>query len=198
MRAMQKVGIFGGGFDPVHRGHISVAKEAISLLNLDKVIFVPLYQSPFEVRTYEDEYYRYNLAVKALLKFKKLEVSDIEITRASNRYVMETVEFCSIYEDDLYVIVGYDEFLELGKWKDFETLLKLVTLVVFKRDVSGIRDLPRYYTKWRSKTIIVDNDLIDISSSEIRHKVKAGESISKLVPRRIEKSVKEAYSQEGR
>ncbi|ACF07110.1 Phosphopantetheine adenylyltransferase (Pantetheine-phosphate adenylyltransferase) (PPAT)(Dephospho-CoA pyrophosphorylase) [Metamycoplasma arthritidis] len=129
-----KIGIFGGSFNPIHKGHILVAKEAIELLNLDCLYFVPAYQNPFRKK---DEYvsgeHRINM-IKMVLE-NKMQVCDFEIKRQYKSYTIDTINyFLSKFKDaELYLIVGSDNVNKLNKWKDIDDIAKKAKIVIFNR-----------------------------------------------------------------
>ncbi|QKT05424.1 nicotinate-nucleotide adenylyltransferase [Mycoplasma sp. OR1901] len=158
-----KIGIYGGSFDPIHKGHIQIAKDAIKELNLDKLLIVPTYQSPFKnksgVKT-EDKINMINLVLE-----DKMELCLFEAKRNNISYTIDTVKYLkNKYKDDeLYLIIGSDNLPKLNKWKDIDTIAQLTTIVAARRDKNINKlNLKRY------KGILLNNKLYDYSSSDFK------------------------------
>jgi nicotinate-nucleotide adenylyltransferase len=111
-----KIAIYGGSFNPIHRGHIKVAKTAINDLKLNKLYFVPAYKNPFKhKKKYVDSHHRVNMV--NLVKENKMEVSLFEINKKGFSYTIETIKyFKNKYPNDkLYLIIGSDNINKLNK-----------------------------------------------------------------------------------
>lgn len=129
-----KIAIFGGAFNPIHKGHLGIAKEAISELNLDKLFFVPVFVGPFKRDvSLESSQHRLNM-IKLILE-EKMEVSTFEIDRKGVSYTIDTIKFFKnkYPKDELFLIIGSDNIKKLSKWKDIEEISKLAKIVAFKR-----------------------------------------------------------------
>ncbi|RMA78499.1 nicotinate-nucleotide adenylyltransferase [Metamycoplasma subdolum] len=129
-----KIGLFGGSFNPIHKGHILLAKEAIEKLNLDKLIFIPANQNPFK----KDENYidgKHKLEMIKIVLEDKMEVSDFEVKRKHVSYTIDTVNhFKTKYpHDELFFLVGSDNVNKLNKWKDIQSISEKVQLVILER-----------------------------------------------------------------
>ncbi|CAM9146282.1 nicotinate-nucleotide adenylyltransferase [Mycoplasma marinum] len=130
-----KIGIFGGSFNPVHKGHINVAKHAMSELNLDKLFFVPAYQSPFKSKVkYLDSKDR--VAMLNLVKPENTEVSLFEINRKGTSYTIDTIKYFrkNFPNAELFLLIGTDNLYKLHKWKDVETIAQEAQICIFRRD----------------------------------------------------------------
>ncbi len=159
-----KIAIFGGSFNPVHKGHISVANYAIESLGLDKLIFVPAFKSPFKSKIkYVDGQSRIDML--NLVKPEKAEVSAFEVNRKSTSYTIDTVKYFKqkYPNDELFFLLGSDNVYKLNKWKQINDIVKDVKLVIFKRagDFSKI-NIKRY------DALLMDNPLYDFASSWFR------------------------------
>jgi nicotinate-nucleotide adenylyltransferase len=177
-----KLGILGGTFNPVHFGHLKLAQESIGQLNLDEVIFVPTYTSPFASN---DEsvtaQHRFKMLKLAIAPYDKFEISTYEIDKKGISYTIDTLKhFKSKLNDNeqLYFIAGSDVLADLDKWKDVNEIFALCTFVVAKRpgfhvsnDVSHIK--------------FINIEARDISSSQVRDMLKKGEDIDGIVPDRV-------------
>ena len=166
-----KIGLYGGAFDPVHIGHTAVAKAA-KAFGLDEVIFIPTGNMPHKkgcVASNEDRLRMLSLAAQS----EGFIISDYEINRGEISYSADTIEYMkSVYKnDDIYFIVGDDSYGYIDKWKDPERIFKNSTLLVYPRD--GILVYP--------PAIKLNCEKVQVSSSEIREKIKRGENVSKLL-----------------
>lgn len=169
-----KIGILGGSFNPIHKGHLNLGQSAVKVLNLDKVIFIPANLSPFkdnkEMIPAED---RFKMCEIAISKYEKFEISDIEINKNEKNYTIDTIkELIMRYpEDELYLLVGSDEFLLIDKWKDYKEIFKLVkvcTLARTQSDIERINNKKKELERENLDSIILDSEIVDISATEIR------------------------------
>lgn len=158
-----KIGIFGGSFDPVHKGHLEIAKYAINELNLDKLIFVPAYSSPFKTtkKTASGEY-RIKMIQLATDGEDKIEVSDFEVKRGGVSYTIDTLKyFKNKYKNDqLLLLIGSDNLMSLNKWKNIDEICKLAKIVVFKRS----NNFNKIYAK-KYNALILNNPIRPESST---------------------------------
>lgn len=130
-----KICLFGGSFNPIHKGHIKIANEAIKQLNLDELIFIPCQKNPFK----KDVNYVNGEDRKKMIEMvleNKMTISDFEIKRQGISYTIDTVKyFKNKYpNDELYLLIGSDNLTKLPKWKDIDEISKLIQIVVFKRE----------------------------------------------------------------
>jgi nicotinate-nucleotide adenylyltransferase len=177
---MERIGIFGGSFNPVHLGHLLVAQAAIEEMELTRLFFVPASQSPFKPESKpasgEDRlrWLRLSLAGCAWA-----EVDDQEIRRGGVSYTIDTLKDYSrrFAGADLFYLIGADQVAQLSKWKDADDLARLATFVVIPRPGQAQAPLPHPFSgQWLAGLPLA------VSSSEIRARIRAGRSISHLVP----------------
>jgi len=158
------IGIFGGSFNPIHKGHLAIAKEAIKELNLDKLFFVPNFKSPFKTSIkYADPEHR--VAMIDLVKPNKSEVSKFEINRKGISYTFETVDYFKqkFPNDNLYLIIGSDNLYKLHKWKNINDIVSKVKIAVFRRE----GDFSKINVK-KYDAILFKNDLYKYSSTDFK------------------------------
>lgn len=192
-----KIGILGGTFNPIHNGHINIAKEALVKLDLDKVLFIPSGNPPHKkILNTKNKDYRYEMVKIAISNQKGFEISDIEYANQGYSYSIDTVSILKkIYNHSkLYFITGEDSIFDVPNWKKGEFLLKEIDFIVAKRkqntdDLEFKNKLDHMEKKYGCNIIILENDKIDISSSEIRNMVKNGMSITGLVDPKVEKYI---------
>ena len=129
-----KICISGGTFDPIHNGHIEIAKIALSQFNLDKVIFMPTGNS-YMKSDVTPSIHRYNMLKLAIEGIDKFEISDLEIKRAGYTYTKDTVAYFkeNYPDDELYFLIGTDTLFMLEKWYMPEYLFKNLIFIVAKR-----------------------------------------------------------------
>lgn len=187
----KKIVLFGGSFDPIHNGHTIVARHAIKRIGASELVFVPAHRSPhkrlFPVANASERLRMIEIVVAGE---KKMCVSDCEIHRDPPSYTIDTVRFfCGRYGKDaeLYWLVGGDMLEDLPRWHRIEELLDECTICLMLRPGFEAPQLDRFMNVFgreqveKLKRNIILNPLVDISSTEIRRKVAAGEDISQMV-----------------
>jgi nicotinate-nucleotide adenylyltransferase len=172
-----KIGLFGGTFDPVHNGHLILAREAVEQLQLDRLIFIPNTLSPHkQACTSAPASLRMEMVRQAIAGEVKFEADDLEIRRTGPSYAVDTVEEMLRRHPDaqLFYLIGEDNVAELHTWRRSEELQRLVLFVVLSRRVHEVVHL----------FPVVERD-IEISATEIRKRVAKGSSIRYLVPESV-------------
>jgi nicotinate-nucleotide adenylyltransferase len=185
MYKVRRIGILGGTFNPIHAGHLVLAEQTRQRLRLEKVIFVPTYFPPHkELNALAPAQERYHMVAKALKTNPFFEVSSLELARGGVSYTIETVKkFRSIYpRASLYFIIGSDSLEELSTWKNIEKLNKICKFVVVRRPGYAPR---RLFPNMQVMDIKVKN----ISSTDIRRRIRTGKSIRNLVPEEVRKYI---------
>ena len=185
-----RIGIFGGSFNPVHQGHIRLAQEALSQLNLDKVYFVPSYQNP--VKEKEDllpNAGRVKILRSALHRYPDFLISLCELRRKGPSFTIDTLKYFKKKlgkSTDLYFLSGADVLTGIERWKSVDELFKLCRFVVMTR--------PGYKFKKTQRPFLRLSFLaLDVSSSEVRQRLRRGQSIRGLVPLGTGTLIKSAY-----
>ena len=167
--------IFGGNFNPVHTGHLILAADALRILSLDKVLFIPAWKSPFKENIptipFND---RYNMLRLATSNKKCFEVSDIEGKRKGISYTYQTLKELFKKERDLCILIGEDQAKDFKEWHKWEEILKMADVFVFKRS--------KEKHKYPKGLKTLNSRIIEISSTEIRNKIKNGQPVDFLVP----------------
>ena len=165
-----KICISGGTFDPIHNGHIEIAKIALSQFDLDKVIFMPTGNS-YMKSDVTPSIHRYNMLKLAIEGIEKFEISDLEIKRAGYTYTKDTVAYFkeNYPNDELYFLIGTDTLFMLEKWYKPEYLFNNLIFIVAKRvDADSVAKANELKEKYNADIRFMHNDVIDISSTEIR------------------------------
>lgn len=175
------IGIFGGSFDPVHKGHKRLAMFMCERLSLRKMLIIPAAVSPFKTSSGADSLQRMNMC---LLQFPEeiFTVSDIEIKRGGKSYTVDTINSIKeLYPDEaLYLIIGSDQLLYFNKWYKFQEIMeKAVICAVSREDAVAKEQLEAFADsslRQYGRVLIFDFDPFEVSSTEIRKMIKEGKS----------------------
>lgn len=175
-----KFGIFGGSFDPVHLGHLLVAQAAIEELGLDKLFFVPAAQSPFKTENQiAPAQVRLQLLRLALSGKSNCEIDEQEIRRGGISYSIETLrDYAKRFPNvELFYLIGADNISKLNEWREAGELAKLAEFVAIQRPGEIAAKFPKPF-----RGRILKGFPTEISSSQIRARIKAGLPVENLVP----------------
>jgi nicotinate-nucleotide adenylyltransferase len=174
-----RIGIFGGSFNPVHSGHLKLAAFARSELNLDRLVFVPSRQSPIKPKAdLLPAWLRVRLLRQAIAKRPGLSVSLCEMKRATPSYTVHTLRYFRKKFGPaavLYFIAGADTLTDFSRWKSPAEVLKLCRFVVASRPGFSFKK-----TRW--PFIWMPWQMIAVSSTVIRKRLRRGASVEGLVP----------------
>ena len=206
-----RIGLLGGTFDPIHRGHLRAASEVIKRFSLDRIYLIPAALPPHKttgmVTKAADRLAMIHLAISDL---PGLTVSDVELNRPGPSYTIDTIRHFKLTLAKgarIYLIMGLDAFLEIHTWKSHQDLLEEIAFIVMARPDKEISD-PRqgwkvleayikstlsadnqfdaehacYLLEGKQPIYICDIEALDISSTKIREKVKRKQSIEDSVP----------------
>ena len=188
---MKKYGIFGGSFNPIHYGHLMICEYIKEEMGLDKVIFIPTGNPPhkdLEVSA-EDRYEMVRLAISPNPDF---EISDIETTRVKKSYTVDTIrELKKIYkEEKLYFLIGLDSLFQLKTWMKIGDLSQEIEFVVAlrpgyldKEEVNKEIDFLR--ENFGTKINLIKTPLYEISSTDLRDRIREGKSLRYLIPKKV-------------
>jgi len=186
----ERIGIFGGSFDPVHLGHLILAQMACEELDLRRVYFVPTAVPPHKI---DRELTPFELRVK-MLQLAIEGNEDFEISLIENRetpsYTYETIlQFrkAGYSKEELHLLVGSDSLSDMGKWREPEKIFANATIVSMMRP--GYENIPSLPAG--SAIVVLERGSNSISSTDIRELVKSGRSIRYLVPEAVENFIKE-------
>ncbi|RKZ27004.1 nicotinate (nicotinamide) nucleotide adenylyltransferase [bacterium] len=187
----QKIALFGGTFDPVHLGHVSVAAEAAEQIGADKVIFIPAKRSPLKgFFPKSADKHRLAMIALAIAENDKFEVSDFELNKPAPSYTLETVRmFQSDYGSgcSIYWLVGADGVNDLQHWYAVEQLIDTCNLCTMWRAGCEAPDYSKFEKLWGRRRVeklhrnIIQTPLVEVSSTEIRRRLAAGADVSDLL-----------------
>lgn len=190
---MKRLGIFGGTFNPVHAAHLVAAEEVKEQMHLDKVLFIPSVNPPLkEGDDLIDFNHRMEMVKRAIKGNDTFELSDIEAetTNGSKSYTIDTLmALRGRYKDEavkLYLIIGMDQLIDLHKWKDPGKLFMLSEVVAINRPGYLVQQIENEYSR---QVVYVPVPSLEISSSDIRFRIKENRSIKYLVPDEVEKYI---------
>jgi nicotinate-nucleotide adenylyltransferase len=206
-----KLGILGGTFNPIHYGHLAAAEEISNRLGFERVLFVPSFIPPHkQEEDVPSVIHRMEMVRLAIAGNPLFEPSDIEIRRGGMSYTIDTIETLrqTEREAELYFITGLDSFLDIQTWDRWERLMTLCSFVVLSRPGYRFQELSRIdFMKCaeeefvaldqgsRAQTVVHSGEyavflemipLYDISSTDIRKRIKEGRSIKYLLPDAVE------------
>ena len=192
----RRIGILGGTFDPPHVGHLWLAALAAEAVDLDRVLFMPASQPPHKPRRgmtkATDRLLMTRLAIEGDPQF---ELTAIELERPGPSYTVDSIAVLEQqYGDDarLFLIMAADSLAQVDTWRDPHRLLERTEWVVGPRPGTPIPDaaaLRERFGRDASRIHVLAGPSLDVSSSEIRRRVAAGETIRYLVPRRVEELI---------
>ena len=178
---MLKTGIFGGSFNPIHNGHIALAKAALEQCGLDEVWLMVSPQNPLKMQTdlLADDL-RYEMAQKALEGVEGVVASDYEFGLPKPSYTWNTLQHLSKEEPNrqFTLIIGGDNWAHFERWRHWKDILRHYHIAVYPRN--------QYIGTFNAP-------LINVSSTEIRQRIAQGESVQGMVPDGIISLVKKYY-----
>lgn len=188
---MKKYGIFGGSFNPIHYGHLMICEYIKEEMGLDKVIFIPTGNPPHKELelSAEDRYEMVRLAISPNPDF---EISDIETTRVKKSYTVDTIrELKKIYkEEKLYFLIGLDSLFQLKTWMKIGDLSQEIEFVValrpgyFDREEIN-KEIDFLRENFGTKINLIKTPLYEISSTDLRDRIREGKSLRYLIPKKV-------------
>ena len=212
MCALKRIALYGGTFDPVHTGHLEVARKVSLLFEIEKVLFIPAQMAPHKIgRPVTEPIHRYAMLALATQDDPQLAVSTYELDASDRRYTVETVEhFQSAlgHSTELFFIMGADSWSEITTWREWERLLSMTNHIVVTRpgyepvtthvggiserivDVRGGKLLSR--TESANKIFFTDVVMKDVSATNIRRLASEGrvEELTGLIPEPVLEYIK--------
>ena len=181
----KRIALYGGTFDPVHSGHLEIARKVSELFEIEKVLFIPAQVAPHKVgRPVTEPIHRYAMLALATQDDPQLSISTFELDAPGRRYTVDTVDhFQRVFGDstELFFMMGADSWSEVNTWREWERLLKMINHIVVTRPGHEIdRTLPAP----NARVFFTDAVMKDISASNIRRLVAAGRfnEVARLVP----------------
>lgn len=187
---MKKYGIMGGTFNPIHNAHMEIAHRAAEQYGLDRVIFMtggnPPHKRDMDI---PDAQVRYEMVKTAVSDEDGFFADDYEINLKEYSYSVNTLKhLCKTYpNDELYFIIGGDSARDFSKWYKPEEIAKLCVLLVYPReDISKTAEYVKaIINEYGGDVRIIDAPVTDISSTEIRERIRCGKPVCDMIPRGV-------------
>ena len=193
-----RVGIYGGTFAPIHNGHVRAAKAFIEQMKLDYLFIIPAYLPPHkQIDASDDPLYRLKMCELAFEDTDGIVISDCEIARGGKSYTYDTLKELERPDTRLFLLLGTDMVLTFDTWYRFEDILKTCYPVYVRRENDPlignriVSKITEYYQKYGVMFRKIVTDPVELASTDIRKAVREGKDISRLVPARVEKFIKE-------
>jgi len=183
---MDKIGIYGGSFNPMHLGHLKVLEFVLKEFDFTKILVVPVGKPSHKENSFEPDEDRVKIIELYCKENEKLEVSRVEIDSEKTSYTYTTLlKLMKEYEGvEFYEIIGEDSAEYLHRWKNYSEMIELCKFIVLKRRGSS-------YEPKHENIYLLDSPYFDISSTEIRKRIEKGESLEGLVSKEVEKYIYE-------
>ena len=178
--SLRRIGLFGGSFDPVHSAHVMMARAAMNELQLNRLFIIPASRSPFKPEqppALDND--RLAMLESAFEELEGCEIDRSELEREGISYAIDTVrDFIGRFpEAELFYLIGNDHVPTLTQWREAEALAQILTFVVVPRSGADAHEFP---DSFRGRYL--EAELMDISSSNIRARLRSGEAVDHLVP----------------
>ncbi|NIP22466.1 MAG: nicotinate (nicotinamide) nucleotide adenylyltransferase [Phycisphaerae bacterium] len=187
----RKIALFGGTFDPIHLGHTTVAADAAEHIGAEKIIFIPAKRSPLKgFFPKAGDIDRLKMIALAIADNKDFQLSDCELQRPEPSYTLETVRQFQAKcggETSIYWLIGADSIDELQLWHGTTELIDECSLSTMFRAGCKPPNFAKYEDIWGSERVeklqrnVIKTSLIDISSTEIRDRIAAGDNVNDMV-----------------
>lgn len=182
IRDKMRIGLFGGTFNPVHNGHIKLARAAKRQLNLDRVFFIPSYMPPHkDAKDIVSPFHRINMLKLVTEGIYGFEISDYEISQNKVSYSINTIRYFKergFAKSEIFFLIGQDAFNDLRSWKEAGKLFELCSFAVCNRPGSNLENFDVNFSK-------ISIDGVNISSTDIRRRIRAGKSIRGMVSPKV-------------
>ena len=167
-----KIGIFGGSFDPPHKGHLEISKIAIKELSLAKIYWCVTKKNPFKNKTFFSLSERIKKSKNITKKIKKIKIKYFD-KKIKSTNTIDLIKYLNKTKSKniFFLIIGSDNLINFHKWKEWKLLAKLTEIVVFSRKDYDIKAKKSVIVKKLKKIIFIKNKQINISSTQIRKKL---------------------------
>lgn len=194
-RSCGRIAIIGGAFDPVHFGHLAAAQTVYENFDVEKVVLMPLGDAPHKDVSKTPARQRYEMVREAVRDNPAFAVSDMEVKRSGKTYTVDTVrEIKAINPQiDIYFVMGADELEAIDSWKSPDILFSLCRVIAVSRPGYNtqklVEKIGEVKEKYGGEASFLEVPSLDISSSDLRNRIKTGRSVKYLIPREAEEYI---------
>jgi nicotinate-nucleotide adenylyltransferase len=203
----RRIGILGGTFDPIHWGHLDVADVAVAELKLSRLFVITSNVPPHRPQPLASSYHRFAMVALAVLDRPDWRAADLELRHDAPSFTSRTLDLFherGYLSSELFFVIGADAFAEIASWRDYPKILDAAHFAVVSRPGSSVKELPRRLPKLADRMarppidevaqidpliILIDAPTADVSSTAIRDRLAAGESIDGLVPANVQQHI---------
>ena len=187
MHPFNRIGLYGGTFDPLHNAHLQLADWVVKTLQLRELYFIPSARHPFKLNSeITPPEIRYKMLSRVFSGSKIFKVSRIEVEKPGISYTIDTIrsfrESPEFHDADLFLIIGADNLKEFHLWKDPEEIFQLAKVIVLKRPGE---DASQIDPRLREKMVLLNSPEINMSATMIRKRIKNGKSVEHLIPQPV-------------
>lgn len=202
---MKRIGILGGTFNPIHKGHIMLAREAYEQYPLDAVLVMPNKIPAYkDTKDIVDTVHRGNMVQLAIQMYPYMEYSDLELKREGETYTIHTLyELHNMHPDTIYYfIIGGDSLAYLNKWYQHKNILREAIILCARRGEDDFEELKSYRSSLlkevpEAQIEFLQTDMVNISSTELRTRLKEGQDVSEWVSDSVLSYIKEHHLYEA-
>ncbi len=198
INGIMRIGIYGGTFAPVHLGHVRAAEEFFRQMELDLLYIIPTAVPPHkQIDTADEPHHRLKMCELAFGGMERVFVSDMEIARGGKSYTVDTLRTLAGEDRRLFLLMGTDMMLTLDKWREPEEIFRLCYPIYMRREndpiIEGqiVAKNKEYLAKYGKIVRRVPMEFVDVSSTVVRERVRAGLPIGDLVPAAVADYIKE-------
>ena len=180
-----KIGLLGGSFDPVHFGHLLAAQDVYEQYQFDRLVLVPAAQAPLKPQEVQSKPEDRLAMLRAAIEWdRRFEISDVELRRGGVSYTIDSVRhFKAVFpHDQLFWIIGGDQLPKMGMWKEIDVLAGMIEFIFLERPGHPAKHTPDIPGLHLHRC---DGHLIEISSSELRQRVREGLSLHYFCPQKV-------------
>ncbi len=197
MKSLNRIGIFGGTFNPIDNAHIAIVKQFIQELNIDKCYIIPVNISPFKTTVNNNIQieggHRIQMLKLAFANEQRIVIDTYEIEKGGISYSYDTIQYLKSKHpnSEIFVLIGSDQAVSFKEWKEWDWILKNTHLCIAMREgFSEPMELKKLLRIGNISPIILSSPIIKISATDVRLKLLEGQSINEYVPRKVEDYIK--------
>lgn len=196
---VNKIGLFGGTFNPIHNGHIHIAHAFMQQIHLDNLIFIPAGEPYHKKSTEVSALQRLAMVKLATAEFPYFSVSDCDITRQGNTYTFDTIKIFKkkFPHSQLWWLLGSDSLEKLHTWYRWQDLVQYIHIAVAMRAGHSLKNISKQLYTWlhesldNGRVVILQTPLLDISSTTVRQMAQMQENIDQFVPIQVVNYIKQ-------